>query len=352
VRCGFNPTITWKPDASTKIRLSYEHFHDERTADRGNPSQRLSFVSPSSTRFNPAAPFVPGGDVTRYFGSPDLNVAPANVDTVMAFVEHDFGGGLSVKNSSYFADYKKFYQNVHPGNGPLSGAINPIDTAFSRAAYNHETDRENLFNQTDFVFKGSAGPIFHTMAFGTEFGRQTGLDLRNTGIFPNGTNTIVGNPWDPTYFGPVAFFPGAFSPGISTADSNSKYRLNVGSVYARDTVEITPRLQVIGGARMDTFDIAALDQNTNTHRARLDNVVSPQGAVILKPSENVSIYGMYSVSYLPASGDQFSALASGTVTLAPQKFENKEVGVKWNIFPRLLFSAAIYDLNRTNVPLP
>src|SRR3954451_20323751 len=29
-----------------------------------------------------------------YFGSPDLNVAPANVDTVMAFVEHDFGGGL------------------------------------------------------------------------------------------------------------------------------------------------------------------------------------------------------------------------------------------------------------------
>jgi outer membrane receptor for monomeric catechols len=39
VRCGFNPTITWKPDASTKIRLSYEHFHDERTADRGNPSQ-------------------------------------------------------------------------------------------------------------------------------------------------------------------------------------------------------------------------------------------------------------------------------------------------------------------------
>jgi catecholate siderophore receptor len=115
---------------------------------------------------------VPGGDVTRYFGSPDLNVAPANVDTVMAFVEHDFGGGLSVKNSSYFADYKKFYQNVHPGNGPLSGAINPIDTAFSRAAYNHETDRENLFNQTDFVFKGSAGPIFHTMAFGTEFERR------------------------------------------------------------------------------------------------------------------------------------------------------------------------------------
>jgi catecholate siderophore receptor len=354
-RYGINPTVTFKPDASTKIRLSYEHFHDERTADRGNPSQALSFVSPSLTRFNPAAPFAPGGEVTRYFGSPDLNVARANVDTVMAFVEHDFGGGLTAKNSFLLADYKKFYQNVYPGNGPLSGAVNPIDTAFNRAAYNHETDRENLFNQTDFVFKGSTGSIFHTVAFGTEFGRQTGLDLRNTGIFPNGTNTSTGNPWDPTYFGPVAFihqFPGAFSPGVSTADSNSKYRLNIGSVYARDTVEITPWLQVIGGARMDTFDIAALDQNTNTNRARLDNVVSPQGAVIVKPLPTMSLYAMYSVSYLPASGDQFSALTNGTAILAPQKFENKEVGLKWNILPRLLFSAAVYNLDRTNVPLP
>jgi len=354
-RYGVNPTITWKPAASTKIRLSYEHFHDERTADRGNPSQGLSFVSPSSTRFNPAAPFAPGGDVTRYFGSPDLNLARANVNTVMAFVEHDFGGGLTVKNGSYFADYKKFYQNVYPGNGPLSGAVNPSDTAFNRAAYNNETDRDNLFNQTDFLFKGFTGPFFHTIAFGTEFGRQTGLSLRNTGIFPNGTNTIVGNPWEPPYLGPVGFihqFPEAFSKGVTTADANSKYRLNIGSVYARDTVEITPWFQLIGGARVDSFDLAALDQNTNTNRARLDNVVSPQGAVIVKPLPTMSLYAMYAVSYLPASGDQFSTLTSGTAILAPQKFENKEVGFKWNIFPRLLFSAAAYNLDRTNVPLP
>jgi catecholate siderophore receptor len=80
--------------------------------------------------------------------------------------------------------------------------------------------------------------------------------------------------------------------------------------------------------------------------------LSPQAAVIVKPADNLSIYGMYSISYLPASGDQFSALTSGTVSLAPQKFENKEVGVKWNVLPRLLYTAAVYDLNRTNVPLP
>src|SRR5207237_10817789 len=101
-----------------------------------------------STRFNPSAPFAPGGDRTAFFGSPALNLALANVNTGMAVIEHDFGNGLTVKNATLAAEYKKFYQNVYPGNGPLAGAVNPADTSFNRAAYNHETDRTNVFNQT------------------------------------------------------------------------------------------------------------------------------------------------------------------------------------------------------------
>ena len=119
--------------------------------------------------------------------------------------------------------------------------------------------------------------------------------------------------------------------GVTTADSNSKYTANIQSAYVRDTIEITRWLQLIGGVRFDRFDLTALDQNTNTNRGRVDNKLSPQAAVIVKPMENLSFYGVYSISYLPASGDQFSALNNGTVILEPQKFENKEVGVKWNI---------------------
>jgi outer membrane receptor for monomeric catechols len=61
--------------------------------------------------------------------------------------------------------------------------------------------------------------------------------------------------------------------------------------------------------------------------------VSPQAAVILKPVENLSIYYAYMVSYLPASGDQFSALTDGTVILASQKFVDNEVGIKWQALP-------------------
>ena len=57
------------------------------------------------------------------------------------------------------------------------------------------------------------------------------------------------------------------------------------------------------------------------------------------------------VSYLPASGDQFSALNNGTVILQPQKFVNNEVGIKWNVQPSLQYTAAVYELKRTNVPI-
>ena len=57
--------------------------------------------------------------------------------------------------------------------------------------------------------------------------------------------------------------------------------------------------------------MSAMDQNTNITRGRVDNLVSPQAAVILKPMENISVYSAYSVSYLPASGDQFSSLTHG-----------------------------------------
>lgn len=354
-RWGINPTLTYRLSDSTKIRLSYEYYHDERVADRGNPSQGLSAVAPSSTRFNPAAPFAPGGDLTAFFGSPDLNRARATVQETMAFIDHDFGNGLTAKNSTMFAQYQKFYQNIYPGNGPLSGAVNPAQTSFNRAAYNNTTNRDNIFNQTDFVYKVFTGPVFHTLAFGGEFGQQTGISLRNTGIFPTGTNTIIANPFFPTYFGPVAFihqYPGALSPGVTTPDANSDYTLYTTSLYVRDTVEITRWLQIIGGARFDRFDESALDNNTNTNRTLINNLVSPQAAVIVKPIENLSFYGAYSVSYLPAAGDQFSALTNGTMILAPQKFVNQEVGVKWNINPKLLFTAAVYNLNRYNVPLP
>jgi catecholate siderophore receptor len=345
-RYGINPTVTLKPADDTKVKLSYEFFHDFRLADRGNPS---TGIPGGATRFNPTAPFAPAGDFSTFFGSPFYNTAHVEVQTGMAVIEHEFGNGLTVKNSSLYADYNRGYQNVFPGatgGGPAGGAVTPDQTMLSLNAYQNTTDRQNAFNQTDFVWKTSTGPVLHTIAFGTEFGQQTGISLRNSGIFPNNGNLAfdVVNPLNPTYFGPVIF-------NHIPTDANSKYRLNIASGYAQDQIELTRWLQLFLGARYDSFDLSALDQNVNILRERTDEKISPRAAVIIKPMENLSLYTAYSISYLPASGDQFSTLSPGTLLLEPQKFENTEIGVKWNVQPKLLFTAAAYQLIRTNVPI-
>jgi catecholate siderophore receptor len=351
-RYGINPTLTWKPTDDTKIKLSYEYYHDNELADRGNPSIATT-VPASLARFNPTAPFVPNGDFSKFFGSPIYNNTYADVQTTMAVIDHDFGNGLTVKNSSMYADFNRGYTNVYPG----SAADLTVPT-MSLSAYQNTTNRENLFNQTDFTYKTFTGPVFHTVAFGTEFGRQTGLGLRNTGFFPGNTTSLTGvNPFNPTYFGPVSFnhvIVNNPAPGQSSGDSNSVYRLNVSSAYAQDQIDVTRWLQLIAGARFDRFDMTATDRNIpgGLTRNRIDDKVSPRVGVIFKPVDNVSIYSAYSISYLPASGDQFSALSDSTLILDPQKFENTEVGAKWNINPKLLWTAALYNLNRTNQPFP
>lgn len=353
-RYGINPTLTWKPTDDTKIKLSYEYYHDRELADRGNPSIA---VPGGATRFNPTAPFVPNNDFSKFFGSPIYNNTYADVQTTMAVIDHDFGNGLTVKNSTMYADFNRGYTNVYPGSaatvtGPNAGSM-------TLSAYRNETDRENLFNQTDFTYKTNTGPVLHTIAFGTEFGRQTGLSKRDTGIFANtGTNVSeIINPFNPTYFGTVNFIhhtTGSFGDGVTSPDAFSKYRLNVSSAYAQDQIDVTRWLQLIAGARFDRFDLTATDFNVpgGQQRNRIDNKVSPRVGIVFKPVDNLSIYSAYSISYLPASGDQFSALSSATLILDPQKFENTEVGAKWNINPKLLWTAALYELHRTNQPIP
>lgn len=339
-RWAINPTVTFAPTDATTLKLSYEHLHDHRTVDRGIPSQ----VIPGGVF--PRYPY--NTSPSAYFGNPNLSYANADVDIGNATLDHDFGNGLTVKNATQIANYDKFYSNVYPG-GPAGtdlGAVNAAGTSYNLSAYNNETDRTNLFNQTDFTYKFGTGPIRHTVVVGGEVGRQTGLSYRQDGFFNNLTNTITVDPRNPTSFVPVTFRNLA-------SGANNTYKLNLGAAYVQDQIEITRYLQIIGGLRYDHFDLNSTDRRTLVTSGRVDDLVSPRIGVVLKPIENLSIYGSYSISYLPGAGDQFSTLTNApattaTVLLVPEKFKNKEVGLKWDIFPRLQFQTAVYDLDRVN----
>jgi catecholate siderophore receptor len=113
---------------------------------------------------------VPNDNFKAFFGSPAYNSTWVDAYTGMIVVEHDFGNGLTAKNSTMLADFNRGYQNVFPGSSVAA------NNTFLYNAYNHITDRESAFNQTDFIYKTLTGSVRHTIAFGTEFDTRDGDD--------------------------------------------------------------------------------------------------------------------------------------------------------------------------------
>jgi catecholate siderophore receptor len=126
------------------------------------------------------------------------------------------------------------------------------------------------------------------------------------------------------------------------------------SAYVQDQISLGDHIDIVVGLRYDNFDIAGTDLFPAVDRpfARKDEKVSPRLGLIFKPQENISLYGSYSQSFLPRSGDQFLALTVTQENLAPEKFTNYELGAKWDVQPNLNLTLAVFQLERSNATTP
>ena len=318
-RSGMAPTVTLRRGDATKLTFGFEHFHDQRTADRGI----------TSFRGRPAD--VP---IETFYGNPDDSKVRALVNLGSALVEHDFGG-LSLRNRTLFGDYDRSYQNYVPG------AVSADKTRVTLTAYNNATTRRNLFNQTDLTYAWLTGRVRHNLLFGAEVGRQETDNFRNSGFFNDSSTSIL-----VSYEAPQTKVPVTFRQSATDADNH--VAATVAAVYAQDQVELTPYLQLVGGLRVDRFDLGYTNHRNGDRLGRSDDLVSPRAGVIVKPVAPLSLYGTYSVSYLPSSGDQFSSLTSVTQQLEPERFRNYEVGAKWDATDALAVTLAAYRLDRTH----
>lgn len=318
-RSGIAPTLTFTPSSGTKLTLAYEHLHDARVADRGI----------SSYQGRPA-------DVAlaTYYGNPQDSRVRADVNLASALIEHRMDG-WTFRNRTLFGDYDRGYQNYVPG------AVTADKSQVTLTAYNNATKRRNVFNQTDVTYAASKGRLYHTLLVGAEVGRQLTDNFRNTGFFNNlGTSLLV--PYGaPTISTPVTFRQ-------SATDADNHLRTNVASTYAQDQIALSQYVQVIAGLRFDRFDLQYHNNRNGDTLSRADNLVSPRAGLVIKPVTPLSLYATYSVSYLPSSGDQFSSLTTITQQVTPEKFNNYEVGAKWDAYRSLSLTTAVYRLDRTN----
>ena len=328
-RYAVNPVVGFKLGSDTRIDLSYEYMHDRRTADRGIPAERIS----SSTR-EP----LDGFDKT-FFGDPDASYAKADVHVGTFAIEHKFTDALMLRSRALYGDYDKFYQNIFPSS--LSAPIGAeVGEQVVLGAYNSRNDRQNLFNQTDLIWNNRVGEIDQTLLVGFEVGRQKSRNLRQSGSFAGGDNRVPLS--DPTVDADVTY-------ANAGNDANNRTRATVAAIYIQDQIRFSPMFEIVAGLRFDSFKLKVDDLRlADADFSRSDQLLSPRLGLIFKPQPNLSFYASYSRSYLPQSGDQFSGLTSNTDSLKPERFDNYEVGAKWEPIAGLLATAAIYQLKRTN----
>jgi catecholate siderophore receptor len=327
-RYGVTPTVTIKPDEKSKIVLGMEYFKDKRVADRGVPSVNGPGNSTLKNRpFNIS-------DEDTFFGNADLS--PTETETVAfnAMFEHAFDNGINVKNRTRFASYDKYYQNVF--------ARSPVrnDGTVQIGAYRDDTRRENIINQTDITYSLKTGILEHKLLAGAEFSVQ---DTDNKRLTPPGGENLGGSvpSSNPVRTG-VAF---------NTFSRNQESNVTVAAFYLQDQIIFSPQWQAIVGLRNDNFDTDYNDILNSRDIKVSDNLLSPRAGLIYKPVEALSLYANYSVSYVPRAGDQLTSLTIANSTFDPEKFTNREIGAKWDINPNLSFTAAVYKLERQNVPV-
>jgi catecholate siderophore receptor len=317
-RSGIAPTLTFMAN-QTKITLGYEYLHDTRVADRGISSYQGKPVD------------VP---IDTYYGNPSDSRVRASVNLASALVEHHVGQ-LTIRNRTLVGHYDRGYQNYVPG------AVTTDRSQVALTAYNNATERLNVFNQTDLIYVVSAGRVRHTLLAGAELGRQLTDNFRNTGFFNNTATSLLVPYHATTITTPVTFRQ-------SATDADNHLRTNVAATYAQDQIALTLHVQIIAGLRFDRFDLQYHNNRNGDTLSRTDNLISPRAGLVVKPITALSLYGTYSVSYLPSSGDQFSSLTTITQQVEPEQFTNYEVGVKWDAHRDLSLTTAVYRLDRAN----
>ena len=370
-RWGVAPSITVGLSGPTQFTALYFHQEDDNTPSYGVP-------------YYNGGP-VPGVDPGNYYGYRNIDRQKADVDILTGIIDHDFGGGLKLRNLSR---YQKVNQSlrVNPPQGVfcLANGQKPVGFSQSTTATNitgytaclatdpapgfyqpsgprgttRITENTLLYNQTDFTWDVDLGGMRHTLVFGASFlDEDFHLDNGNVQRQADGA-TVVLPPMsiaDPVnvYAGPLNFIQAGAQDG----------RRKNQAVYLFDNIVINEQWSINGGLRWEHNEgVNSADTYNTTGGPTLgaitagpsfkseDNLLTYRVGVVYKPVPNASLYVAYANSQTPsqATVNGSGACTAVTCTVDPEESENIEVGGKWDVAGRLSLTAALFRNKRSN----
>jgi iron complex outermembrane receptor protein len=312
------PSLAWYGQDTT-VQLNYEHREFIYPFDRG-------------TAFNPVTKAPLAVPATRRLDEP-FNNTWGTSDLMQASIEHRFN-----QDWKLYAGYSYNTETFSANQLRITG-INFTTGAETRSNDGTGSSLSNVSYGTSYI-SGSfwLGNMRNDVVFGGDGQYRT--NYRDVLIRQA---TPVFNVYNPVY--------GLIGPGTtaSNPDSAQTDKLGQWSLFVQDTLHLTERFALVGGARyMDYDQIAGRGKPFNTNTNVSQDKVLPLGGAIFKLTDQISLYASYTESLKPNS----TIAPIGVVIdsrVAPEEGVSYETGVKFDLNKRISGTLAFYDLDKRNV---
>ncbi|QOZ24363.1 TonB-dependent siderophore receptor [Bradyrhizobium sp. CCBAU 51753] len=314
------PSLAWY-GPNTTVQLNYEHREFVTPFDRGT-----AFV-------NNAPLAIPA---TRRLDEPFNNMWGTS-DLVQASVEHRLNENWKLfaaysYNTETFSANQLRITSVDAKTGIEKRSNDGTWGSLSNASYGTSYLQGNVW----------LGNMRNEVLFGGDGQYRT---IYRDNLIRQATPNF--NFYNPVY--------GLITPGttISAADSAQTDKLGQWSLFFQDTLHITERFALVGGVRyMDYDQIAGKGRPFVTNTNVSADKVLPLGGIILKLTDEVSLYASYTQSAKPNSTIAPLANGGGVVldsNIAPEEGTQYETGLKFDFNKRLSGTVAVYDIEKRNV---
>jgi iron complex outermembrane receptor protein len=316
------PSLAWYGE-STKLLFAYEHREFLTPFDRG------TVIDPRDNH-----PL----DISRYRRLDEpFNNMEGRSDLYHFEADHELNDnwnahfGYSWNRETYDASQVRVTA-IDTSNGTLTRSMDGTQNAIS-------TDR---FTTASLEGKVNVLGMQHDLVFGVddEYRKIYREDL----IRQKSLTTF-------SYLNPVYGREVAGST-VSAADSAQTDLLRSDSVFLQDSIHLTDRWILVGGARFQAYDQYAgkgvpFQANTDSNGQKW----VPRAGLVYRYTDALSFYGSYTESFKPNST---IAPLSGSSTvldgsIAPEEAKSWEVGAKLDMPGRVTGNVALFDIKKRNV---
>lgn len=178
-------------------------------------------------------------------------------------------------------------------------------------------EQDNVYNQTDFVYKKPLFGFNNTLMFGSEFGWEN-YDFKSK----NSTGVSEVSIFNPVLTaGSGSGLASDFSGTLAT-DRYTEAQTYAG--YVLDQFELNPAWKLLVGTRYDQFEAQQFDRLGVDNFSRSDSQWSPRAGLVWQPDKAQTYYFSYGTSFNPSA--ESLSISEANANLPPEHNRNFEIG--------------------------